>query len=172
MKPVNHIMADLFLHYTTVCTFSPPGLMQVKTKYPNQRHLIPQEGSDLGSIAHIMSESHVWLYTKPVVCWKMGQQRTITLILNPNRAFWDLCWEGEANPASPDQSHRCWIFYRETARGDEDRMWRPSEVSLVNAGEFSEQEERACGDWRRLCHMFRSEQHGRHVHKHKPGYLM
>lgn len=116
-----------------------------------------------------MSESHVWLYTKPAGCWEMGPQRTITLMLNPNRAFWNLCWEAEANPASPDQGHRWYNFYRETGRGDEDRVWGPSEVSLVKARELGEQEETACGD---RSHMFRSEQHARHVHKHKPGHLM
>lgn len=119
-----------------------------------------------------MSESHVWLYTKPAGCWEMGQQRTITLMLNPNRAFWDLCWETEANPASPDQGHRWWNFYSETGRGDDDRVWGPSEASLVEARELVEQEETVLGDRRRLSHMFRSEQHARHVHKHKPRRLM
>lgn len=51
-------------------------------------------------------------------------------------------------------------------------MRGPSEVSLVEARELGEQEETACGDRRQLNHMFKCEQHARHVHKHKPGHLM
>lgn len=73
------------LHYTTV-TLPIPGHVQIKKKI-TKRDMIPQDSSDLGSIAHIMSESHVWLYKEPAGCWRMGQQRIKTVMLYPNRVF-------------------------------------------------------------------------------------
>lgn len=60
-------MANSSPHYIIVCILPAPGNMQVK-KHHYQRQAIPQEGSDLGSLAHILSESHVWLYSEPVGC--------------------------------------------------------------------------------------------------------
>lgn len=146
MKPVKYLIANSSQHYTTICTFPTPGHMQVKKKKS-----LPETRDPSGRLRFRKYSSHyaritcVALYRASGMLKNRSTERK-TLMLNPHRACRDLSWEEKANPASPDSSNKSRFFYQETARGDEGRVWRPSEESLVKAKEFSEQEEAGRGD--------------------------